>query len=102
MAEINGSCARIETELGAAVTACSYPYVGKYSFNENTRLALTEACIQYAYSYNRGYQCTGAWDKHNLKRIAVEVSKSDDLLIDIATMRCWPRRLNGCTGMSDP
>ncbi|MES2090620.1 MAG: polysaccharide deacetylase family protein [Pseudomonadota bacterium] len=90
LAEIAGSCARIEAELGTPVTTFSYPYGGKHSFNANTRLALDEAGIEHAYSYNGGYQRTGAWDKHNLKRIAVEVSVSEDLLMGMATM---PRML---------
>ncbi|MDE2592779.1 MAG: polysaccharide deacetylase family protein [Burkholderiales bacterium] len=84
--EVKGSCNRIEAELGTPVTIFSYPYGTKRSFDANTRLALAEAGIRYGYSYNGGFQKTGAWDNYNIKRIAVETSVSVALLKGMATL----------------
>ncbi|MGE5453388.1 MAG: polysaccharide deacetylase family protein [Acidobacteriota bacterium] len=87
--EIKGSCKRIEAELGAPVTIFSYPYGTQHSFDSNTRLALAEAGIRFGYSYNGGFQRTGAWDDYDIKRVAVELSVSGHLLKGMATLPQW-------------
>jgi peptidoglycan/xylan/chitin deacetylase (PgdA/CDA1 family) len=79
LVEIKGSCQRIEAEIGAPVRAFSYPYGTPHSFNSSTRIALTDAGIEYAYSYGGGYQGRTGWDRYDLKRTPVEAHHSDAL-----------------------
>lgn len=74
--EITGSCQRIQAEIGAVVRTFSYPYGTPHSFNRETRQALTNAGIEYAYSYSGGYQGKSGWDHYDLKRAAVELHHS--------------------------
>ncbi len=74
--EITGSCQRIETEVGAPVRTFSYPYGTQNSFNNETRQALANAGIEYAYSYSGGYQGVTGWDRYDLKRTPVEAHHS--------------------------
>ncbi len=84
--EIQGSCERISSEIGAPVSIFSYPYGTRQSFNTDTRHALKLAGIRYAYSYHGGYQQPGQWDALNLKRVAVELNVSRQLLEGMATL----------------
>lgn len=74
--EITGSCQRIQSEVGAPVRTFSYPYGTQHSFNNDTRLALANAGIEYAYSYSGGYQGLTGWDRYDLKRTPVEAHHS--------------------------
>lgn len=74
--EIKGSCERIQSEIGAPVRTFSYPYGTPHSFNDETRQALANAGIEYAYSYSGGYQNPVNWDRYDLKRTPVEAHHS--------------------------
>jgi peptidoglycan/xylan/chitin deacetylase (PgdA/CDA1 family) len=78
--EIRGSVRRLEEELGEPPTVFSYPFGQPTSFNADTRAALRECGMKFAYTYHGGYQRNGDWDLHDLKRFAVETFKSQDLL----------------------
>lgn len=74
--EITGSCQRIQAEVGAPVRTFSYPYGTQHSFNNETRVALANSGIEYAYSYSGGYQGLLGWDRYDLKRTPVEAHHS--------------------------
>lgn len=63
--EILTSRRRIESELGQAVRAFSYPVGQPESYDDNTRSALELAGIRWAFTYHGGYvrSSTGAGDR---------------------------------------
>ncbi|MFG0294276.1 MAG: polysaccharide deacetylase family protein [Maioricimonas sp. JB045] len=72
--EILTSRRRIESELGQAVRAFSYPVGQPESYDDNTRSALELAGVRWAFTYHGGYvrSSTGAGDRLSLPRAAVE------------------------------
>ncbi|MGC4061974.1 MAG: polysaccharide deacetylase family protein [Aquabacterium sp.] len=73
-AEISGTGARIQAELGERMRWFAYPVGGRDAFNEHTRCALDEAGVELAFSYYGGFRRFGAgdWDRFDVQRVAIE------------------------------
>ncbi|HET8897894.1 MAG TPA: polysaccharide deacetylase family protein [Rhodanobacteraceae bacterium] len=71
-AEIHGCQARLHAELGQAPHVFSYPVGGRRAFNADTRACLTEAGIDFAFSYYGGHVDFSHWDHHDTPRVAIE------------------------------
>jgi len=70
-AEIKQSKLRIEQELGAPITAFSYPIGQPWSFNADSMRLAREAGYQYGFSFYPGYSTYGS-DLFDLRRVAME------------------------------
>ena len=84
--EIRASKQRLEEELGEPMSVFSYPFGQVDSFNDDTRSALHECGMKFAYTYYGGYQRQGHWDMYNLKRVAIETFKSLDMVEAMVTI----------------
>lgn len=87
--EITTSKRRIEEETGAPVRVFSYPFGWPTAFNDDTRICLRDAGISFAYSYYGGHQRAGAWDDHDLRRVAIEADLSPHLFTAMGTVPSW-------------
>lgn len=76
--EVCESRLRIEQEIGAAVTAFSYPVGRRDAFNAATRRALAHHSFDWAFSYYGGFVRRGNIDRFDIPRVAVE----SDVTID--------------------
>ena len=70
-AEIQQSKSRIEQELGAPITAFSYPIGQPWSFTAESMRLTREAGFQYGFSFYPGFS-TSQSDRFDLRRVAVE------------------------------
>jgi peptidoglycan/xylan/chitin deacetylase (PgdA/CDA1 family) len=77
--EVAGCVDRLHLELCKTIDCFSYPVGGEHSFNADTRTALRQAGIQYAFSYYGGYQRVQNLDHYDIPRAAVEYDMSLDL-----------------------
>ena len=71
--EISECLRRLSEELGKSPRQFSYPVGGSTSFNEATRSCLREAGVQYAFSYDSGFNRFGRIDPFNVRRSAIEL-----------------------------
>ena len=69
--EIQQSKARVEAELGASISAFSYPIGQPWSFTNDTKRLVREAGYQWGFSFVAGYT-TSSSDPLNLRRMAME------------------------------
>jgi peptidoglycan/xylan/chitin deacetylase (PgdA/CDA1 family) len=70
-AEIQQSKARIEEELGSAITAFSYPIGQSWAMTDDTRRLVREAGYQWGFNFCPGY-ATSACDPYDIQRVAME------------------------------
>jgi peptidoglycan/xylan/chitin deacetylase (PgdA/CDA1 family) len=84
--EIEGSVARIAEEVGRRPRSFSYPNGGRRDFNEDTRACLTEAAIEFAFSYYGGYRTFADWDPLDIRRLSVSRETSLPIFQCTATL----------------
>lgn len=72
LAEIADGKRRIETQLGGAISAFSYPVGQRDSFTRETRDCVREAGFQWGFSYYGAYFPGGEFNPYDLPRTAVE------------------------------
>ncbi len=71
-AEIQGCAQRLRDELGEPMRWFAYPVGARDAFNADTRQALADVGVEFAFSYYGGYNRPGTWDRTDMRRIAVE------------------------------
>ncbi len=71
-AEIVGTGARLQAELGERMRWFAYPVGGREAFDRHTRHALQEAGVELAFSYYGGHGSPDAWDRFDIPRVAIE------------------------------
>ena len=69
--EIRQSKARIEQELGAPITAFSYPIGQRWSFTDESMRLAREAGYQYGFSFYPGYASASS-DRFDLRRVSMQ------------------------------
>ena len=70
--EIQGCARRLREELDQPMRWFAYPVGSRDAFNADSREALAQAGVEYAFSYYGGYNRPGDWDRYDMRRIAVE------------------------------
>lgn len=72
-AEIQGTAARIQAELGEPMRWFAYPVGGRDAFNAHTKHALAAAGVELAFSYYGGLnRADEPWDRFDIRRVAIE------------------------------
>lgn len=72
--EIVGCASAIEQQLGEPMSLFSYPRGKLGAFNEDTRAALYEARVQYAFSYYGGMNRPESLDPYDIRRAPVDAN----------------------------
>lgn len=75
--EIAGCRNRIAAELSQPMKCFSYPVGGPDAFDTQTKRALAEAGVEFAFSYYGGFRHFDEWDSLDIRRIPVEAGHSD-------------------------
>jgi peptidoglycan/xylan/chitin deacetylase (PgdA/CDA1 family) len=70
--EIGRCGARLALELGERMRCFSYPVGGSTAFDADTRAALQEAGVQFAFSNYSGYRRFDDWDDYDIRRVPIE------------------------------
>lgn len=70
--EVRDCARRLHEELSEPMRWFAYPVGGRDAFNGDTRAALAELGVEYAFSYYGNYNVPGQWDRFDLKRVSVE------------------------------
>lgn len=70
--EIQGCAQRLREELGEPMRWFAYPVGARNAFNGDTRKALADVGVEFAFSYYGGYNRPGEWDPCDMRRVAVE------------------------------
>jgi peptidoglycan/xylan/chitin deacetylase (PgdA/CDA1 family) len=78
-AQIAGCARRLEAELGEPMRWFSYPVGGRAAFNEATRRCLAACGVELAFSYYGGVRTFDDWDRHDVRRLAIETEIGGDL-----------------------
>ena len=85
-AEIGACARRIEEELGVPMRLFSYPVGWPTSFDADTRGALQEHGVEFAFSQYGGFQRAGAWDPYDLRRATIAETTTIPILNAMTTM----------------
>jgi peptidoglycan/xylan/chitin deacetylase (PgdA/CDA1 family) len=71
--EISTCARRIHEEIGKPIEYFAYPVGSRHSFNLDTRSALREIGVRYAFSYYGGFASTDSeFDSYDVPRMAIE------------------------------
>jgi peptidoglycan/xylan/chitin deacetylase (PgdA/CDA1 family) len=70
--QIRGCAERLQAELGEPMRWFSYPVGRLEAFNEATRRCLVECGVELAFSYYGGIRTFEDWDRHDVRRMAIE------------------------------
>lgn len=95
-AELEGSRARLEHELGPGIEVLSYPVGGPDAFNETVVLAAQDAGYRFGCSYLSGMGNVGADGAFSLRRLPVERGMSlpwFEAMLALPEVFTYPSRL---------